>query len=376
VVQPSPDAINEFKVQTNSYSAEFGRAAGAVVNVSLKSGTNQVHGSGWYYNRDQALAATSWANNLVGLPKGQLAWSQFGGTLGGPIVKDKLFYFGDYEGFHSDSSSSYITTVPTAAEKSGVFPLTITDPLTGQPFRNNTIPSASIDPLAAKLSALYPDPNLTGAVDSSGRPFQNYGAVRDNTENTHKFDAKADYRWSSGDDFAYRFSYLRQRIYRDPILPGLADCGSCSTGEQYNRNFSTGGTWTHVFSPALVNVARAGYNDTDARFANATANGPTATDFGFQGIPSEGATTGGLPLIALGNNYQSMGTRNFRPQYQKPVQLELLDTASLTRGPHSLRMGASFRAKDNSFVDIQRRTPAYQFSGRYTGDSFADLLIG
>src|SRR5215475_9130194 len=103
VVQPSPDAIGEFKVQTNGYSAEFGRSAGAVVNVSLKSGTNDVHGSAWYYNRDAALAATGWTANLTNSGKPDLKWNQYGLTLGGPILRNKLFYFGDYEGFSSAS---------------------------------------------------------------------------------------------------------------------------------------------------------------------------------------------------------------------------------------------------------------------------------
>jgi Carboxypeptidase regulatory-like domain len=356
VVQPSPDAIDEFRVQTNSYSAEFGRGAGAVVNVSLKSGTNALHGSGWYYNRNEALAANSWTNNTNGQPPGPLSWNQFGGTIGGPIVRNKLFYFGDYEGFRLTSSTSYITTVPTLGEHNGIFPLSVTDPTTGVPFPNQTIPSDRFDPLSKKLIDLYPAPNLSGSVDSSGRIFDNYGATRDNTENTHKFDIKSDYYFSEKDQFAFRYSYLRQRIFRDPILTSLADCGSCSTGEQFNLNQSIGSTWTRLLSPSIVNVFRFGFNDTNARFANATANGETAAAFGFQGIPSNLPPTGGLPLIALGNNYQSIGTRNFRPQFQKPVEFQYLDTVSLVVGAHSIRTGVDFRTKNNSFADIQRRT--------------------
>src|SRR5215475_1643484 len=108
VVQPSPDAIGEFKVQTNGYSAEFGRSAGAVVNLALKSGTNDVHGSGWYYNRNKELAATPWSANLIGAAKPDLNWNQFGGTVGGPIHKNKLFYFADYEGFKQDFANQFL----------------------------------------------------------------------------------------------------------------------------------------------------------------------------------------------------------------------------------------------------------------------------
>src|SRR5262249_10510479 len=113
VVQPSPDSISEFKVQTNSFSAEFGRSAGAVVNVSIKSGTNQLHGSAWYYNRDAAFAATSWRANLIDAGKDDLRWHQYGGTLGGPVRKNKLFYFADFEGFRRNFSNPFLVSVPT-----------------------------------------------------------------------------------------------------------------------------------------------------------------------------------------------------------------------------------------------------------------------
>ena len=158
VVQPSPDAIGEFKVQTNSFSAEFGRSAGAVVNVSLKSGTNATRGSAFYYNRNKALAATSWRSNLIGVPKEQLDWHQSGGTLGGPIVRDKAFYFGSYKGFRQDFSNTFLVTVPTAAQRTGVFNSAIRDPRTGLPFANNTIPRDRWDPMGPSCLHCFPRP--------------------------------------------------------------------------------------------------------------------------------------------------------------------------------------------------------------------------
>ncbi len=370
IVRPSPDALNEFKVQTNSYSAEFGRSAGAVINVSLKSGTDGIHGSGWYFNRNKALAANSWLNNLTGLPKQDLSWHQFGGTLGGPILKDKLFYFGDYEGFHENFSDTYLVTVPTLAEKQGIFPVPVMDPSTGLPYSNNQIPSSQWDPLGAKIVALYPDPNLAGTVVPSGRTIENYGAVRPDRENTHKFDIRSDYYATQKDQLSFRYSFLQQNIYRSAIFPGnTADCGSqnCNTGLQYNRNQSMGASWTHSLSPSLVNVFRFGYYRTYATFAHTSETGPTATEFGFQGIPSGTPKTGGLPRIQI-SNYQELGTRNFRPQFQKPHLYGLLDNISLSKGKHTLRMGFEVRSKSDNFVDIQRRTPLYRFRGKFTGD--------
>ena len=362
VVRPSPDAIGEFKVQTNSYSAEFGRSAGAVVNVSLKSGSNALHGSGWYYNRDKALASNSWLNGLTGLPKPDLAWHQFGGTIGGPIIKNRLFSFGDYEGFHETFSDTYLRNVPTPAQKHGdfsalTFPLF--DPQTGLPFVGNTIPQTRWDGLGAKIVALYPDPNLPGSLQSSGRFTENYGAVRPDRENTHKFDIRSDYYATRRDQFSVRYSFLQQDIFRSAIFPGdIADCGSqdCNNGKQYNRNQSTGVSWTRTLSPRVVNVVRFGYYRTYATFANTSADGPTATDFGFQGIPPDLPKTGGLPRIQI-SNYQELGTRNFRPQFQKPHLYGILDSLSVAKGAHIVHLGFDLRTKSDEFIDIQRRTP-------------------
>ena len=220
VVQPSPDAIAEFKVQTNSYSAEFGRSAGAVVNVVIKSGTNAVHGSGWFYNRNADLAATPWSANLIGSGKPDLKWNQFGGTIGGPIVKNKLFYFADYEGFLQDFSNQFLVTVPTIAEKNGIFYRTVTDPDTKVPFAGNSIPATRWDSLGKKLVDLYPDPNLTGNIASSGQNTSNYGVNRAGHENTQKSDVKGDYNASSRDIFSFRWSYLRQDIFRKADFRG------------------------------------------------------------------------------------------------------------------------------------------------------------
>jgi hypothetical protein len=373
VVQPSPDSIAEFKVQTNSYSAEFGRSAGGVINVSIKSGGNDLHGSAWYFNRDAALAARGWTNNLLNLPKPNLGWHQFGGTVGGPMVKNKLFYFGAYEGFRQSFADTFLVTVPDAAQRRGVFALNILDPATNAPFPDRTVPASRIDPLGRKLVDLYPEANLAGQVQN-GRPSNNFGAQRDGRENTHKFDTRSDYYVSAKDQVMARFSYLRQQFTRDAIFPGLAD-GVGNQGRQFNDNQSLAATWTRVISPAVVNTFRYGFNRTFAEFAHATVNAEKADAFGFRGIPAELLQVGGLPLIAV-TNYRELGTRNFRPQFQRPYLNQFVDTVSVQAGRHFLRTGFELRLKDNTFIDITRRTPAYSFAGRYTNDGMADLLLG
>ena len=373
VVQPSPDSIAEFKVQTNSYSAEFGRSAGGVVNVSIKSGSNQIHGSAWYFNRDSALAARGWTNNLLNLPKSNLAWNQFGATFGGPAVKNKLFYFGDYEGFKQSFADTFLVTVPNADQRRGVFGLDILDPASNTLFPNRTVPAARIDALSRKLVDLYPEANQAGQVQS-GRPANNFGAQRDGTENTHKFNTRWDYYLSAKDQLMGRFSYLRQAFSRVQLFPGIGD-GVGNQGTQRNDNQSLALTWTRVISPSVVNTLRYGYNRTFATFAHATVDGEKADAFGFKGIPADLLQVGGLPLISV-TNYRELGTRNFRPQFQRPKLNQIVDSVSIQAGRHFLRTGLELRLKDNTFIDITRRTPAYNFLGRYTNDGMADLLLG
>lgn len=333
VVQPSPDAIGEFKVQTNSFSAEFGRSAGAVVNVSLKSGTNATRGSAFYCNRDKALAATSWRANLIGADKEDLKWHQGGATVGGPLARNRAFYFASYEGFRRNFSNTFLVNVPTEAQRNGVFATTVRDPRTGLPFPNNTIPRDRWDPLGAKLLALYPSPNLPGRGAAGGRVIENYGVQRPGDEGTHKLDLRTDYSLSGADRVMARYSFLQQ------------------------------------------DKARVGYNRTHSRFAHATANEQTGSEFGFVGLPDFMNTTGGLPLISP-SNYNALGTRNFRPQYQNPQHWQFLNTLTMAYRAHAVRSGVEVRIKNNELVDIVRRTPAYNFTGQVSGESIADLLLG
>ncbi|MBC7927402.1 MAG: TonB-dependent receptor [Bryobacteraceae bacterium] len=374
VVQPNPDAIAEFKVQTNSYSAEFGRSAGAVINVSIKSGSNETHGTGYYFNRNSALAARGWTNNLQNVPKNNLKWDQYGGTVGGPILRNKLFYFGAYEGFRQNFADTGVTTVPTAAQRRGEFgALNIIDPATGAQFPGNVIPPSQFDALGKKVIDLYPEANLPGTFQN-GRPVNNFSWQRDGKENTHKFDTRGDYNLSENHQIMGRFSYLRQKFGRDAILPGIAD-GVGNQGSQFNRNWSVATAWTYTISPTVVNTLRYGNNNTFAEFAHATVGGQKADEFGFRGFPPEMLQVGGLPLINP-TNYNQLGVRNFRPQFQSPKLNQVVDTVSLSAGKHFVRAGFEVRLKDNSFIDVTRRSPAYNFAGRFTNDAIGDLLLG
>ncbi len=375
VIAPSPDAIAEFKLQTNSFSAEFGRSAGAVVNVVLKSGGNDLHGSAWYYNRDSLFAANAWASNLVGAPKSNLSWNQFGGTFGGPIKKNKIFYFLDYEGFRESYSTPFIETVPTAAEHQGIFYRTIHAAWLDDSVCKQYSAGFLIDPVGAKMLALYPAANTPGTVTASGQTINNYATQAPGTEHDQKGDGKVDYNITEKNVISVRFSYLRQDIFNNGIFPGIAD-GVGNQGGQFNSNNSLGATWTHIFSPAIVNVARFGYTYTNANFTNASVNAGGAAAYGFS-FPSQAMYpgSGGLPLINP-SNYNQLGTRGFRPQFQQPTMYQYIDSLSWVHGKHNVRTGFETRQKSNTNFNVSRTVPEYDFNGNFTGESLADLLTG
>jgi hypothetical protein len=380
VVSPSPDTLGEFKVITNSFSAEFGRAAGAVINASIKSGSNAFRGSAWAYNRNAALAANKWENNWRGLQQDDLEWNQVGGTLGGPIQRDKLFFFGDYEGFFSKVTDAPFVTVPTAAQRNGDFSaltIPIIDPLTGQPFPGNIIPSNRFDPLAKKiLDQVYPSPNNVWPTPGvGGRPINNYTQRVPTTRDTHKWDVRVDFNHSENDRFFARYSFNQDYTFKTPTMPGLADTGAQDGGRQYARNQAVGASWNRIISSRAINEFRVGYNRTASDFSHATLGEMTGTEFGFRGIPEHLDTVGGLPRMTI-TGYQSLGVGNFRPQYHNPYSFQVTDALTIASGSQTWKMGFDFRQKQDNWVDLQYRTVAYNFDARFTNDGIADFLLG
>jgi hypothetical protein len=201
VIIPSVDALQEFKVQTSTYSAEFGRSLGGVVNLQLKSGANAFHGNIFEFIRNDKLDANDWFNNLNHRARPPFRQNQFGGTLGGPIWKNRTFFFGDYQGLRVRQANSFLSTVPTAAMKSGDFSAInrqIYDPTTMLPFAGNIIPSTRFDPAAKNvLDQLYPAANVAGTVGSNGQVINNYLINPSSVRNDDQFDVKVDHQFSA-----------------------------------------------------------------------------------------------------------------------------------------------------------------------------------
>ena len=369
VIVPPPDALTEFKVQSSNFSAEFGGAIGAVINVSLKSGTNQIHGSAWEFNRDTVFAANSWQNNLAGTPIGPVKWNQPGGTFGGPLRKNRIFYFGDFEAFHQISSTNPLASVPTSAMHNGDFSSLTTRLVdgNGNPIPGNMIPSSVISPLGQKIVNLYPTPT-SNTVGSGGRPANNYTKTTQTNLTLYKTDFRMDYNRSVKDHFFGRYSINHQHSLAQVVL-------GAATGNTVNTTRSQQGTagWTRVFSATAVNEARWTYSNQDYDNSNTNVGPNVATNFGFLGIPAISDIN--LPSISV-TNYNSLGGGGYNPQFHHPWATAANDSMSLVRGSHLIKFGANWTVKQDNFVDFLYRSTGFSFQGRFSGDAVADVLLG
>ncbi len=393
VSQPSVDALAEFSIQTNNFSAEYGQAAGAVVNATIRSGTNQIRGVGFEFLRNDAFDAR---NPFAASDEGKkLNRHQYGGTLGGPVRKDRTFFFASWETTDELRGVDYRNTIPTAAQRAGDFSgfrnnqgraVVIYDPATTRPnpngtgfirnpFPNNQIPSDRIHPLSAKLLSMLPEPRLT---DLTG----NYPVTRDANRMRHQIDTRVDHSFSTNSKLYVRYSTTN----RDDKVPGPYDPPLIGTTQfqqaikdQFSTNVAIG--QTQVFGRSRVNEVRIGYNRIrDDLFPWVTDTTPAG--FGFKGVP-DGRTTG-LPRIAIGG-FSNLGEAAFLPNFKISEVVQAGDTFSFLRGRHGIKAGANYRFI-RSFFDISSQARGfYNFSGAFSqnpqarpnsGSGLADFLLG
>jgi hypothetical protein len=257
VLRTNVDAIQEFKLQTNTYSAEFGRSAGAVVNAITKSGTNRYHGNVFEFFRNSALDARDQFEDLT-LKKASFKENQFGGTLGGPIIKDKLFWFGDYQATIIRRPLNFQSKVPTLNERAGNFSDTgepfIYDPETGLPFLGNIIPTDRIDLTSQAFMNLYPEPNQPAGNT------QNFVISPIEQDRIDQGDGRLDYNPSQQDQFFVRYSMSGRTDVRPAPLPGLANGGDSSTGNGFEDTKGASLGYTRAFTPRTINEVRVGFN--------------------------------------------------------------------------------------------------------------------
>lgn len=370
---PSVDAIEEFNMITQNAPAEFGDFMGGIISVSIKSGTNQFHGDAFEFLRNDALNANSWSNNWNALPRPLLRWNEFGGSTGGPIVKNKLFFFGDYQGSRFDQPATTSPfTVLTTAERSGDFSQLLSQgtqlhyPGTSTPIPGNILPSTllSSPALAIMKSSLYPQP-INGSLINN--------AV--NTTHSYTDQDQGDLRmdWSASDKDHIFGRYSQESVLNPTTnsIPLLYN--SSNKYNVYNGVLD----YTRTLSPSFVNEVRAGVNYIPAVTGFVTGNGISAASVGIPAVPTNilpafDFTAGNLSSVGVGfGNSDTAET-------QADTVVQVGDTAILTKGTHTMRMGFQInRDRINIFYSGNEGIAGqFAFTGQYTGAAEADFMAG
>jgi outer membrane receptor protein involved in Fe transport len=367
--RPSIDAIGEFKVVTTPFTAEYGRAPGATISVTTKSGGNSLRGTTYYYFRDERFDANTFFSNRSALPKPTNNQNQFGGSLGGPLRAGTAFFFADYEGTRITRGVLRTGTVPTAAQRNGVFTSAVRDPLTGQNFANNTIPASRIDPVAAAILAMVPMPNAAGSTNFIRQP--------EITDDNDRFSGRFDLRGSASDNIFIRYSYNKRFRFVPGWFGGLLDGSSTSAWGRNDLNSqSSVFGWTKILGPAVVNEFRFAWSQGRSDGYQDPKGEDGMSQIGFTGVPDENRTGGIIGVDVQG--LIRMGSPNFMPKYQHTDQMQFIDTISWLRGAHQLKFGAEITAPmKNNYVDVPATRGDTVFrNNMFTGSALADFLLG
>lgn len=366
VSRPSIDAIDQFKVVTSPFAAEYGRAPGGAVVVTTKSGTNRVFGTAYDYYRDEQFDSRTFFAKRSNLAKPANDQNQFGLNLGGPIVRNRAFFFADIEATRITQGVLRTGRVPTAAERTGVFASAVRDPLTGLPFADNIIPAERIDPIARRLLDLVPMPNTSGTNNFIRQPN-----VEDNGE---RYLVRADLKLGSNDSLFVRYIFADRTRFVPGWFGGVIDGTSTSAwGRNFLKSHSTVAGWTKVLGQTKVNEFRLSW----ARGISDGQQDPFGqVPFEFPGVPADPRVAGGVIGVDI-SGFIRLGSPNFMPKYQHTDQVQYLNTFTWLAGSHQLKFGTDVMLPmNNEYFDIPSTRGNLQFSGQFTGNAVADFLLG
>ncbi len=397
LIQPSVEALQEFKIQTNAYSAEFGRSAGALVNAVIRSGTNQIHGSAYDFLRNSVLDASNFFANRGGLNKPFRQRNQFGASFGGPVVKNRTFFFGDYEGLRDAAATVRLTSVPQPIWRQGLFATPIWNPYnpndSGQDFRipatpacndgNGNcwrIPPSLIDPVGKKVIDVSPDPNTFSPTFDN-----NFIAAPVDRNHTNQFDVRLDHSFSSRLNAFGRYSYAKTNFFRPAPRPGLSEGSqndTFGTADLKSQAMAAGLVW--VLSPSLVSDARFGYALGDYfQLPPNFGSGCPGDLIGLKNAPTDPSICGGLPVFNFpGGVLRRIGRTTSVPQFQTPRSMNIRESVAWNRGAHALKFGGELLHVDTGIRDVSSLLGNFNFTGRFTGangrweNALADLLLG
>ena len=418
VIGPSVEAIGDMQVITNGASAEYGRAAGGIIDVSLKSGTNQIHGVLFEILQNTVLDANRWENNQAGVARNPFKQNQVGAAIGGPIIKNKLFIFGDYQGTRIATAGGSIQnlgyggfyTIPTAAMRTGNFssvgspiydptttactngclPGTLTaapgasPTYTRQQYAGNIIPVSAQDPIAIKLASLYPATNQP--IKAGALPQNDFYTVTPGALNTDQGDGRVDYHYNDANSIFGTISWTNTAKSSVQPFPGALDGGNFNgTSEQdLGRNGMI--SWAHIFSPTLVNEARVGFSRLVTARTQANANTDEYKAVGISGYDPTTTLNGGLPQFGLGR-YSQIGANDWLPTKEYNNEWDLIENLTISKGAHSVKVGAEFRQLHFPFFQVPYPHGEMNFSRTETalptvatqsttGDEFASFMLG
>lgn len=431
-VGPSVEAISEMNVMTNGFNAEYGRAAGAVVNINIKSGTNQLHGSLFEILQNKDLNANSWTNNQANQPRGPYIQNQFGATAGGPIVKNRLFIFGDYQGTRIASSggiqglgfSNSQATVVTPAEKQGDFssllgatatgtdqskqpinfikgqiydPLTSTGPAGSPtfraPFQGNIIPLSRFDPAFSKILNLFPDPNqpIKTGTQPQGDYFYNTGGGLVNDQG----DSRVDYRLSDKDSLFGSISWGDISKHSTPPFPGALDNSGFNGSAEVDLSRNGQVSYTRTWRPNVVSETRASFTRLVTSRSGPNGDKDLFKEFGIGGYDPTYAyiNNGGLPTFSVGG-YTGFGGANWGPTLEYNNVWDFVQNVAIVKGSHAIKVGAEFRQVKFPFFQVPQPHGQVNYSSNetafpsgntsslksnvdsLTGDGIASALLG
>ena len=371
ILEPNLDAIAEFKGQTSNYSAEFGRSGGAVINMTIKSGTNDTKGTLFLFGHEGALDSRDYFAD-PNEPKPPFHYYQYGGTVGGPIARGKAFYFADFQGTNQTRSDTLTFSVPTDRMRAGDFseegnPVLI-NPQTGQPFAGNVIPANQMSPLARNFINLYPSPNREGLRN-------NYVVSPTVTQDTYQGDLRFDDNVTDSDLIFGRGSFVSQSRVIPAPLPGIAGGGDYGTGDTGRTTWGAAAGYSRTLTDHSFNEFRAGYNR-----LSTSVGVPIGGTF----IPPANLQVPGVPLdprvngltVFAPDQYAFIGDPEYNPTYTASQELQFSDTLTYLVGNHNVRGGASVRQSKFDLFQIPQPRGAFRFSGEFTGDPLGDAFLG
>jgi hypothetical protein len=364
---PSPDALQEFKVQTDNYSAEFGRAGGAIINATTRSGSNNFHGVAYDYLRNTVLNAFGPFYGTGVKPT--LVQNQFGGTFGGPVLKNRLFFFIDYEGLRAVSHSLTTATLPTATELTGLFTsdgtaggkaIPIKNPYTGVIYANGQVPltDPNINPVALAAFKNLPTPNIAGA----GLTSLNYQYLPAAPTVDDKGDARADFTINETQNGFFRYSQRAVTYFQPPPFPGSA--GGNSNGTLYARTRQLAAGYNWIVTPRSVLELRFGQTWTESGKQPVFLGAPNYLA-GINNVPQDPSYTGGLNAQSV-SGFTQFGEQATNPQYNNPTQANPRVNYTFIKGHHSIKVGYEYGWLSQAISDFHPKFGSDTYAGSFS----------